>query len=86
MITLQDLEKVKLDLDTLKGGCLSPYKEIYFLKFVTLGQLDTKIYQYIAKHGTRECVNLIDEIKGAKDLKQTRPDLWNALKDTIFSP
>jgi len=86
MIKLEDLINVKMDLDTLKTGCLSPYKEIFFLKFVTLGQLPAEIYRYISLHGTKECVDLASNIAGAKDLQKTRPDLWNALKDTVFSP
>ena len=86
MIKLEDLTQVKMDSRTLKIGCLNPDKEIFFLKFISLGELPPKIYGYIVSHSVQECVNLIDEIKGAKDLRQNKPDLWEMLKDTVFSP
>jgi len=86
MIKLEDLLNVKMDLDALKEGCLSPYKEIYFLKFVSFGELPLEIYKYISSHGTKECIDLVSNIEGAKDLQKTRPEIWQALKDTVFSP
>jgi hypothetical protein len=86
MITLEDLVGVKMDLNALKEGCLSPYKEIYFFKYLSNGELNPEIYKYILLHNNKECMELIGAIEGAKDLSQNQKDLWQNVKDTIFSP
>jgi len=86
MITLEDLLNVKMDLDTFKEGCLSSDKKIYFFKYLAKKQLNPEIYNYIVAHDVKECMELEGAIEGAKNLKESKPQIWDALKDTVFSP